>query len=62
MAGVLDALLALCLLGVCCAHQPSSYDAGVTACGKGFDQFPFCDTTLSIDERVTDLVGASKLL
>jgi hypothetical protein len=38
--------------------QPSYYDSGVTACvpGEGFDHYPFCNTSLSIDQRVADLV------
>ena len=26
------------------------------ACGKGYDAYPFCNTSLSTDERVKDLV------
>ena len=50
--------VAVCLLALA-KGQPSYYDAGVTACvpGKGFDHFPFCNTSLSIDQRVTDLIG-----
>ena len=38
--------------------QPSYYDSGVSACvpGGGFDHFPFCNTSMAIDERVMDLV------
>ena len=36
--------------------QPSYYDAGVTACVPPHDKYRFCDTSLSIDERVMDLV------
>ena len=33
--------------------------AGLSACvpGGGHDHYPFCDTTLSIDERVKDIVA-----
>ena len=29
---------------------------GTAACGVGFDHFPFCNTSLALDERVWDLV------
>ena len=31
-------------------------DAGRSACGQGYDHFPFCNASLDLDERVADLV------
>ena len=36
--------------------QPSYYDSGVSACRKPHDHYSFCDTKLSIDERVKDII------
>ena len=50
-------IIATCV-AIASKPMPSYYDAGVTACvpGKGFDHFPFCNRSLSIDERVKDLI------
>jgi len=39
--------------------QPSFYDAGVSACvpGAGYDHFPFCNASMSVDDRVRDLIA-----
>lgn len=36
--------------------QTSYYDAGVSACRSGKDHFPFCNTSLSTEARVKDLL------
>ena len=40
-------------------HGPQRWtpgDAGRSACGQGYDHFPFCNASLHVDERVADLV------
>jgi beta-glucosidase len=51
--------LLVALFLVCTAAQPSYYDAGKSACvpGSGFDKFRFCNASLSVDQRVADLVS-----
>ena len=52
--------LALLLLTAAAASGPQRWtpgDAGRSACGAGFDHFPFCNASLALDARVLDLIS-----
>jgi len=51
-------LLAVCVLQVCVAQTmpKTSTTLNSRSCQPPYDKLPFCDTTLSLDERVDDLI------
>ena len=63
MTARLSALYAACIGAIVVGQSiPQGNVTLLTrACRPGFDSYPFCNTTLSIDERVADLINRLEL-